>query len=296
MSKPYDATAKDILETDPAGWVRFFGFPVDAVAVRLVDADVSTITAEADKVIFVDGSSPWILHLEFQVRWELALGRRILRYNALLHHRHGVPVVSVVVLFQPTTNPDALTGLVAIRPPIGRSWDFPFEILRVWEQPAADFLKGSLGVLPLALIGDVSQAELPSVVKAMQSRISGQPDRALAAKLWTASYFLMGLRYEPPIIDNLLSGVMQMEESTTYQAVLNRGVQQGVQQGVHLGVQQGAVAEARDLLFLVGGKRLGPPSAAIRDTIAGISEKIRLESILLRTLTAASWEQALQPE
>ena len=46
VSKIYDATSKDLLEIDPAEWVSFLGCPVDAADVRLVDADVSTVTAE----------------------------------------------------------------------------------------------------------------------------------------------------------------------------------------------------------------------------------------------------------
>lgn len=46
VSKIYDATSKDLIEIDPAGWVSFLGCPVDAADVRLVDADVSTVTAE----------------------------------------------------------------------------------------------------------------------------------------------------------------------------------------------------------------------------------------------------------
>ena len=64
MSKPYDATSKDLIEADPAGWVTFLGCPVSPADVRLVDADVSTVTADADKVIRVDSPFPWLLHVE----------------------------------------------------------------------------------------------------------------------------------------------------------------------------------------------------------------------------------------
>jgi hypothetical protein len=70
VSKPYDATAKDLIETDPAGWVSFLGCAVPASAVHLVDADVSTVTTDADKVIRVDEPAPWVLHLDIQANWE----------------------------------------------------------------------------------------------------------------------------------------------------------------------------------------------------------------------------------
>lgn len=107
MSKPYDATSKDLIETDPAGWVTFLGCPVPPGAVSLVDADVSTVTADADKVIRVDHPTPWLLHLEIQANTDDTLPRRVLWYNALLQHRHGLPVASVVVLLRPA---GTLTG------------------------------------------------------------------------------------------------------------------------------------------------------------------------------------------
>ena len=44
---------------------------------------MSTVTAEADKVIRVDGPEPWLVHIELQTGFDRALPRRLLRYNAL---------------------------------------------------------------------------------------------------------------------------------------------------------------------------------------------------------------------
>ncbi|MBC8135950.1 MAG: hypothetical protein H8F28_08710, partial [Fibrella sp.] len=52
MSKPYDAVTKRLIELRPAEWVRFLGLPPGNVS--LVDADLSTITSYADRIIRVD--------------------------------------------------------------------------------------------------------------------------------------------------------------------------------------------------------------------------------------------------
>ena len=252
MSKPYDATSKDLIETDPAGWVSFLGCPVEAADVQLVDADVSTVTAEADKVIRVERPYPWLLHLEIQARWEEAFARRLLRYNALLQHRHGLPVASVAVLLRSSANMTELNGAFEVRSPIGRPWSFNYDVLRVWERPAADFLNGPLGLLPLAPLAHIRKPDLGEVVESLRTRIDGQEDRPLAAKLLTASYVLMGLRYDQSQIDSLFSEVLQMEESVTYQAIMRRGLQQGL--------QQGAMAEVRKAILIAGNKLLGPPN------------------------------------
>ena len=48
MSKPYDAVTKRLIEMRPADWVAFLDLPPGDVS--LVDADLSTITLQADPV------------------------------------------------------------------------------------------------------------------------------------------------------------------------------------------------------------------------------------------------------
>ena len=49
MSKPYDSVFKDLLERDPAGWVRLALGSV-AGEPTLVDSDISTVSGAADKI------------------------------------------------------------------------------------------------------------------------------------------------------------------------------------------------------------------------------------------------------
>ncbi len=253
MSKPYDATSKDLLETDPAGWVTFLGCAVPSSAVGMIDADLSTVTTDADKVIRVDEPYRWLLHLDIQTGSDSSLDRRLLRYNALLHARHGVPVASAVVLLRRAANMTWLNGCLSVAPPVGPAWEFRYEVVRVWERPASDFLNGPLGLLPLAPLADVNAADLPAVVTGIRARLGVEVARPLAAKLWSAAYVLMGLKYNEALIDSVLSGVMQMEESVTYQAILRRGMQDGIQQGI----QQGSAQEALKVLFRQGRKKFG---------------------------------------
>ncbi|HEY2910006.1 MAG TPA: hypothetical protein VGI99_07155 [Gemmataceae bacterium] len=298
MSKPYDATSKDIIETDPAGWVAFLGCRVEPGAVRLVDADVSTITAEADKVIRVEQPFPWILHLELQASRDELLPRRLFRYNALLHARHGLPVASVAVLLRTQADSRGMTGLLESASPIGTSLAFRYYVLKVWRRPADDFLNGPIGLLPLAPLGDVKQSALPALVERMRKRIAGRSDRPLAAKLWSASYVLMGLRYETALIESLLSGVRQMEESVTYQAILNRGVkkgrQEGQQEGRQEGQQEGAMVEARRMLLLAAQPKLGTPGKTIKNALDAIADVTRFEHLAARITTVSSWAELLK--
>ncbi len=82
MAKPYDSTTKFLIEEFPRDWLALAGCDPTG-PVELIDANLSTITAEADKVIRVGGDSPWLAHIEFQSSRDPRLGSRLCRYNAL---------------------------------------------------------------------------------------------------------------------------------------------------------------------------------------------------------------------
>jgi predicted transposase YdaD len=103
-----------------------------------------------------------------------------------------------------------------------------YRVVRVWEVSAERWLAGGLGVLPLAPLGAVQEAELPAVIARMKERLDREVPRRQAAELWSATYILMGTRYEESLIETLLQGVITMEESVTYQAILRKGKAQGV--------------------------------------------------------------------
>jgi hypothetical protein len=64
MAKPFDATLKGMLEESPDDWPVLAGFP--RAPAEVIDADVSTFSGAADKVLRVRGTPDWVLHLEFQ--------------------------------------------------------------------------------------------------------------------------------------------------------------------------------------------------------------------------------------
>ena len=65
MAKPYDSTAKFLVQEYPADWLALAGL-VPVGPVSTIDANLSTITAEADKVLRVDDPEPWLAHVELQ--------------------------------------------------------------------------------------------------------------------------------------------------------------------------------------------------------------------------------------
>jgi predicted transposase YdaD len=284
VSKPYDATVKDLLETAPADWLRFLGRP-DAGPVRLIDADLSTVTTQADKLFHVGDPSPWLLHLEFQTSRDVWLPQRMRKYNALAAERHQLPVSSAVVLLRPDADGVELTGLLRERHRLDRrELRFPYTVVRVWQVPVDTLLTGGPGTLPLVPLGDVEPDRLPEVMRRAGDRLKAEVSKPVAEKLWAATYVLMGLRYTEAVSDQVLLGVIAMEESVTYQAILRKGE------------ERGRVKEARRMLLVLGREKFGAPDDAAQATLDAIDDRQRLEELSKRLFGASTWRELLESE
>src|SRR5947199_3990 len=82
-----------------------------------------------------------------------------------------------------------------------------------------------------------------------------------------------------PIVQSLRRGVVNMKESTTYQAILDEGKAEGEAQ------------EARKMLLLLGRDRFGEPSAKIVAQLDAVTDLARLEALGLRLLHVKTWEE-----
>jgi hypothetical protein len=66
MPKPLDATMRNLFELGPATWLEVLDAPVpDPGLVGVIDSNLSTVTAEADKLVRVGGPEPYLFHAEF---------------------------------------------------------------------------------------------------------------------------------------------------------------------------------------------------------------------------------------
>jgi predicted transposase YdaD len=273
VSKPFDASLKELIEVRPADWNSYLGLS-PARRVRVIEADVSTVTAQADKVLLVGGAHPFLLHLELQTGYDDDLADRVLMYNVLLRRRHSLPVQSVIVLLRRSADGPQMSGLVQhALGDQGHYLRFLYKVVRAWQKPVDSILKGGLGTLPLAPLCDESEAMLPEIIRRMELRISREANPRQAATLWSACYVLMGLRYPPALSNELFRGVRAMKESSTYQAILAEG--------------------ARNMLLLQGGKRFGPPDPDTVKTLEAIFDVDRLLQLGERLLDVKDWKELL---
>jgi predicted transposase YdaD len=107
----------------------------------------------------------------------------------------------------------------------------------------------------------------------------------------------MGLRYPTELVDQLLEveGVEDMEESTTYQAIVAKGRTEGRTEGLVEGLVEGELRFGRQMLLTQGRTRLGEPSAEALAALNAETSLSRLLELGKRVLDASSWDELFPP-
>ncbi len=270
----FDVSTKELIWDDPAAVLERLGIGLSG-PVTVIDSDITTLTASADKVIQIGGPEPYLVDLELQSSHDADLVENVWFRQAGLFRRHRLAVLTIVVLLRREASSPSITGSFEIKLPDG--WvvnRYNYRTVRLWTEDPEPFLTGGVNVVPLAPLTDVREEALPDVVQRMASRINAEPE-ARAAKLWTATYLLMGLRFSEDLVSKLLEGVQNMQESTTYQAILREGREKGREEGR----EEGRIAGERLLLVRLGNKRFGKPDPAILARIEAIRDIERLEAL-----------------
>ena len=302
MRKPFDATTRELIDLGPPEWLDFLGIPFpDPNQVEVIDSNVSTVTAEADKVVRIGGPEPRIVHVEILAGRDLTLPERAHWYNTLLRRRHRVPIWTAVVLLRPAADGPDLTGTYEESfPGKGRSLWFAHDVIRVWQLPPESLLTAGLPVLPLAPVSGVSAQRLPEVLAAVAQRLKREAGPELMATLWAATKVLMGLHYPDEQVDQLTEGVTNMilgirgiEESSVYKAIFAKGEAKGEAEGRAEGEAKGEAKGIAKSVLRMGSKRLGQPDERVTAAILGMTDQEQLNRLFDRVMDASTWDELL---
>ena len=90
----------------------------------VIDSNLSTVTADADKVLWVDEPAPWIEHIELQAARDTELPDRGHWYSTLLRRSHKVPVHTTLVLLRPAADGPELNETYELRDRHGEVYDW----------------------------------------------------------------------------------------------------------------------------------------------------------------------------
>ena len=301
MAKPFDATLNSMIDAGPAEWVQAFAelAGVSAGPSQIVDTDLAT-TVQSDKVFKIDGPSPMLLHLEFEVNPSLGIPRRLMRYNTLIDYKYDLPVETVLVLLRRKALSSDQTGVLRRRGITGRLvTEFHYHVAKVWEHPVDYWLARGITLAPLSLLTDEAEGDLESALSRFAKCLRQNHAHASMTKsLLGSSYVLCGLRYEQKRVTEAYRRLtMLMKESTTYQVIRkegrNEGISQGRKEGISQGRKEGISQGHRNTILLLGTERFGAPSRTIAAALRKIDDIPRLERLAKRILVATNWKDLL---
>ncbi len=208
------------------------GHRVEVLAIE--HPELKLVERLADQVVRarLDGEET-ILHFELQLRHESDLPARVLAYHALLRHRSfPLPVRSMVVYLMHAPPPGELArglheGQVSFEYETFCPWERPIGLEQVRRQPV---------LAPLAVLTPaIREAELPGVRRVLEE--AGLPAER-REDLRVLTYFLGGRRFPLDLL-RLMIGSKAMEDSVTYQYVIEKGREEGRLEGREEGRLQG---------------------------------------------------------
>lgn len=291
MSKPFDATLKDLAGIDPRGLLAEIDAP-PTVPVRLLNVDLSTVTTATDIVFGLGEPLQEVIHLDVQAGPDPEKHRDLLAYHALLHRQYRVPVHSILLLLRRDALLSRQTGNIhyAPRPDRGKM-DFGYEVLRLWERPVEALLSSGLGALPLAPLcrlpeGLSLEEAMRWVFTRLLERLDEAGEPARVRRLLKAAFVLGTLRLDREQLRSLVHGVRIMGEFDIIEELLGEGRAEGRTAGRAEGVQR--------VLLCQGRKKFGEPDEATRLALAGITDLEHLDRLSERLLEVATWQELLQ--
>jgi predicted transposase YdaD len=104
-----------------------------------------------------------------------------------------------------------------------------YEVVKMWEQDPRELLDHE-GLLPLStLCRDEGQGE--KLLQRIAVKLEDIDDKNLQAHQTQQTQLLAGLRYNSELVYQILRGGDMLEESSVYQDILRKGVQQGFTKG-----------------------------------------------------------------
>jgi hypothetical protein len=99
-----------------------------------------------------------------------------------------------------------------------------------------------------------------------------------AGKLLTAAYILSSMHVAPTVARGIFNKVIAMQESGTYQLIL----------------EEGAVKHMREWILRLGQKEFGAPTDKQKNKLGAIEDLGRLERIAEKVHTTKSWDTLLR--
>ncbi len=279
MSKPFDATVKDLIAEFPADWLSALGVPV-MDPVEVLSPELSTVTAAADALLRV---GDMVVHIDAESGPDPDLAVRLGLYNLLAHRHTGLPVHTVALFLRPKTGVSGRHSGFGYSPRPEGELTFRYEMLRVWEVPAEDLMRGGIGTTPLATIARPPRGRrrtdvIPEYIGRIGERAVRELSKEMASRLTMASLIFGGMYLTDEQTEEAIRRLPSMIQSSAW-AVFEK---------------LGRISNLRRVLLNLGTTKFGPPTQEQQAKLEAIDDPARLDRLVTRILTATTWDALLR--
>jgi predicted transposase YdaD len=159
---------------------------------------------------------------------------RMLQYLVRLQAQYPDKIIEQVVIFLKRTNSDA----VFVDTYTSAYTTHQYRVIRMWEQDPTPLLANP-ALLPLATL---AASDAPNnLLTQVASQVARIENIEQLENIAACTFVLAGLRFEEPLINQLLTTDI-MRESVTYQQILREGRQEGIKEGRQEGIKEGELA------------------------------------------------------
>jgi predicted transposase/invertase (TIGR01784 family) len=220
----FDNLCKFLAETfssDFASWL--LGEPVTLT--ELSPSELSVEPIRADALILLQ-SDQVVLHLEFQTQPKSEIPFRMADYRLRVYRRFPNKHMNQVVIYLQKTTSDLVQQNTFS---LERTYH-EFDIIRLWEQPTSVFLQYP-GLLPFAVLSQTN--DRTETLRQVAQIISNINDQRTQSNIAASTFILAGLVLKKDTIQQLLRKEL-MQESVTYQALIDEGRAEGRAEGIRL--------------------------------------------------------------
>ena len=158
---------------------------------------------------------------------------------------------------------------------------FRYRVEKVWERSISYWLDCGPGLAALSVLTDEASRDLKSAVGEFTGFVRTRvADEGEVRKFFYSSYVLCGLRHDVSLFNDIFLGGlnMLMEESTSYQYIVNR-------------VRTEA---SKQTLLRLAAKRFGVLSPEQIAQFQSVYDLSKHETLLDRILIAANWDEFLK--
>ena len=189
---------------------------------ELKPTELSLEPIRADSLILLQSES-LILHLEFQTEADSKIPFRMLDYRIRCYRRFPHKEMRQFVIYLHQTGSE-LVYQNSFR--LTKTYH-EFEVIRLWEQPTAQFLQLP-GLLPLAVL---TQGDEPTIIlNQVAQAVEEITDNNVKSNVLAASTILAGLILNDTLIKSFFRSDI-MKQSVIYQEILKEGETKGKAEG-----------------------------------------------------------------